>query len=151
MSSLRVQGQAEDAHRTAHGTNAQREDLQAGARLTGVVNAVTVDVVVRARRWPNRWHIGERGNRENPDRLLSRSVHVSTTIAKGYSESGGKDMRACVRAWYVHVGVCVRRVIEKIGACRKRVEMIWGAEDGALENEANSATRRSKLIEDDEM
>lgn len=35
VSPLRVQGEAEDAHRAAHGTDAQREDLQAGARLRG--------------------------------------------------------------------------------------------------------------------
>lgn len=33
VSPLRLQGEAEDAHRAAHGTDAQREDLQAGARL----------------------------------------------------------------------------------------------------------------------
>lgn len=38
--SLRVQGEAEDAHRATHGTDAQREDLQTGARLTGPVHGM---------------------------------------------------------------------------------------------------------------
>lgn len=33
MSSLRLQGKTEDAHRATHGTYAQREDLQTGARV----------------------------------------------------------------------------------------------------------------------
>jgi len=33
VSPLRLQGEAEDAHRAAHGADAQREDLQAGTRV----------------------------------------------------------------------------------------------------------------------
>lgn len=33
VSPLRLQGEAEDAHRAAHGADAQGEDLQAGARI----------------------------------------------------------------------------------------------------------------------
>lgn len=33
MSSLRLQGEAEDAYRAAYGANAQGEDFQAGTRV----------------------------------------------------------------------------------------------------------------------